>query len=50
MLTLKPTDTKLDLKADKSDTYTKDEVNDKLESASGAILANYTNKWAECCC
>ena len=28
------------------DTYTKDEVDDLIEGASGAIVANYTNKWA----
>jgi len=40
-------DTELAKKADKETTYTKDEVDELLESASGAIVGNYTNKWAD---
>ena len=40
-------DTELAKKADKATTYTKDEVDDLLEASSGAIVGNYTNKWAD---
>ena len=39
-------DGKLSQKADKDNTYTKEEVDNLIEGASGAIVGNYTNKWA----
>jgi hypothetical protein len=39
-------DTEIAKKANQDTTYTKDEVDELLESASGAIVGNYTNKWA----
>jgi hypothetical protein len=38
--------TEIAKKANQDTTYTKDEVDELLESASGAIVGNYTNKWA----
>jgi len=39
-------DAEIAKKADKDTTYTKDEVDDIVEKSSGAIVADYTNKWA----
>ena len=39
-------DVEIAKKADKATTYTKEEVDDLLEATSGAIVGNYTNKWA----
>ena len=39
-------DVEIEKKANKSDTYTKKEVDELIEGSSGAIVGNYTNKQA----